>query len=159
MKRPLAIFLGGFLGLVACGSDDGGGGGAANPCVIDTASDDCQGRGTTTVKYDCKDVADRKRAEGLGCVPQDPNDDADRDVCCAPVGGGTTNNPPGGGTAIACQTKAGDDDCQDRKGFEKKFDCEDTATRDAAIAAGCVKENADKPDSNDLCCPASFTAK
>lgn len=160
MKRPLAILFGGFFGLVACGSDGGGGGGAvANPCVADTGSNDCAGRGTTTMKYDCNSVDDRKKAEGLGCVPQDPKDDTDRDVCCAPSGGGPSKDPPGGGTAIACRTKAGEDDCADRVGYTKKFDCDDASARDTALAAGCVRENEDKPDSNDICCPASFTAK
>ena len=156
MKRPLALFVAVFLGLGACGSDDSGGG-AANPCKISSGSDDCLGRGSTTVKYDCDNVADRKTAEGLGCVAQDPKDDTDRDVCCAPITGASTNKPPGSPRTIACGTKAGDDDCADRTGYTKKFDCDSAGNRDDALAAGCIRENADKPDSTDVCCPDSYT--
>ena len=156
MKRPLALVFASLLTVVACGSDDGGGGGASNPCKIDAGSDDCQGRGATTVKYDCDSVDQRKTAEGLGCVPQDPKDDTDRDVCCVPAGGGT-NNPPGGsgGKTVPCDTKEGEDDCAARVGYTKKFDCDTREAREEGIAAGCVLENEDKPDSNDLCCPAA----
>ena len=155
MKRPLASITVCFLWLVACGSDDGGGA-VANPCTINTGSDDCQGRGNTTVKYDCSSIDDRKKAESLGCVPQDPKDDTDRDVCCAPQ---ATNNPPGGGKTLACRTKAGEKDCADRAGYTKKFDCDTTTARDEGLALGCVLEEPDKASSNDLCCPDSITAR
>lgn len=60
-----------------------------------------------------------------------------------------------GGDTVACRQKDGadtDKDCAGRKDTPRKLDCDDATQQKEAIDAGCVAE---KPGSNDVCCPTS----
>ncbi len=159
VRTPLAIGFAAAASLFACRSDDAPSD-ANNPCIENKGSDDCKGRGKTTVKWDCTSVADRKEAERLGCVPRTPNDDTDRDVCCAPAAAPPINDPapPVGSATVPCTPKESND-CSGRVGRTKKLDCGSVALRDEAISAGCVSENPGDADEKDVCCPSSFTVR
>ncbi|HMJ16241.1 MAG TPA: hypothetical protein VK524_32730 [Polyangiaceae bacterium] len=70
--------------------------------------------------------------------------------------GCSSDDAPG---QLACRQKpdADHDDCEDRTDMRtRKMDCDGDEQINAAMRAGCVREN-DDPESNDMCCPTSVS--
>ncbi len=81
-------------------------------------------------------------------------------VCVVACGsGGPSGNGSGGGTIPCSVISDGEDTDCTAQNMPRKMDCETADAQQAALAAGCVKEDADDPTDFDACCPTAVSGE